>query len=140
MPTNANICWISSVQFSHSVMSKPLQLHEPQHTRPPCPSPTPRVHPNSYPTSPLMMPSNHVILCHPLLFLPSIFPSIRVFSNGENLGHCIAFSSIRIVVLCHLMASVSQIVVSYTLFIFVVVSGRKVNPYYSFLAINSSPL
>ena len=29
----------------------------------------------------LMMPSNHIILCHPLLLLPSIFPSIRVFSN-----------------------------------------------------------
>ena len=28
-----------------------------------------------------VMPSNHLILCHPLLFLPSIFPSIRVFSN-----------------------------------------------------------
>jgi len=28
-----------------------------------------------------MMPSNHLILCHPLLLLPSIFPSIRVFSN-----------------------------------------------------------
>ena len=28
------------------------------------------------------MPSNHLILCHPLLFPPSIFPSIRVFSNG----------------------------------------------------------
>ena len=30
----------------------------------------------------LMMPSNHLILCHPLLLLPSIFPSIGVFSNG----------------------------------------------------------
>src|SRR5574341_491514 len=29
----------------------------------------------------LMMPSNHLILCHPLLLLPSIFPNIRVFSN-----------------------------------------------------------
>ena len=29
----------------------------------------------------LMMPSNHLILCHPLLFLPSIFPSIRFFSS-----------------------------------------------------------
>ena len=28
-----------------------------------------------------VMPSNHLILCHPLLFLPSIFPSIRIFSN-----------------------------------------------------------
>ena len=31
------------------------------------------------------MPSNHFILCHPLLFLPSIFPSIRVFSNESVL-------------------------------------------------------
>ena len=30
-----------------------------------------------------VMPSNHLILCHPLLLLPSIFPSIRVFSNGQ---------------------------------------------------------
>ena len=30
-----------------------------------------------------VMPSNHLILCHPLLLLPSIFPSIRVFSNGS---------------------------------------------------------
>jgi len=29
----------------------------------------------------LMTPSSHLILCHPLLLLPSIFPSIRVFSN-----------------------------------------------------------
>ena len=33
-----------------------------------------------------MMPSNHLILCHPLLFLPSVFPSIRVFSNNSALG------------------------------------------------------
>ena len=33
----------------------------------------------------LVMPSNHLILCHPLLFLPSIFPSIRVFSNESVL-------------------------------------------------------
>ena len=31
------------------------------------------------------MPSNHIILCHPLLLLPSIFPSIRVFSNESTL-------------------------------------------------------
>ena len=36
----------SSVQFSHSVVSDPLQPHESQHTRAPCPSPTPRVYPN----------------------------------------------------------------------------------------------
>ena len=33
----------------------------------------------------LVMPSNHLILCHPLLLLPSIFPSIRVFSNYSAL-------------------------------------------------------
>ena len=36
----------------------------------------------------LVMPSSHLILCHPLLFLPSIFPSIRVFSN-ESVLHII---------------------------------------------------
>ena len=38
-------------QFSHSVMSNSLWPHEPQHARPPCPSPTPRVHPNPRPSS-----------------------------------------------------------------------------------------
>ena len=38
----------------------------------------------------LLMPSNHLILCHPLLLLPSIFPSIRVFSNESVL--CIRWS------------------------------------------------
>ena len=41
----------SSVQFSHSVMSDSLQSHGLQHTRPPCPWATPRVHPNSCPSS-----------------------------------------------------------------------------------------
>ena len=75
----------SSVQFSHSVVSDSLQPHEPQHVRPPCPSPTPRVHPNPCPSIESMMPSNHLILCHPLLLLRSIFPSIRVFSNESAL-------------------------------------------------------
>ena len=41
----------SSVQFSHSVMSNSLRPHELQHTRPPCPSPTPGVQSNSRPLS-----------------------------------------------------------------------------------------
>ena len=55
---------LSSVQFSRSVVSDSLQPHEPQHASPPCPSPTPRVYPNScplsrwcYPTHPLSSPS-----------------------------------------------------------------------------------
>ena len=42
---------ISSVQFSHSVVSDSLRPHESQHARPPCPSPTPRVHSDSCPSS-----------------------------------------------------------------------------------------
>ena len=41
----------SSVQFSHSVVSSSLQPHGPQHARPHCPSPTPRIYPNSWPLS-----------------------------------------------------------------------------------------
>ena len=44
-------CWASSVQFSRSVVSDSLRPHESQHTRPPCPSPTPGAHPNSHPLS-----------------------------------------------------------------------------------------
>ena len=55
-----------------------LQPHGLQHTRLPCPSLSPGVCSNSSPLS--LMPSNQLILCRPLL-LPSIFPSIRVFST-----------------------------------------------------------
>ena len=134
----------SSVQFSRSLMSDSLRSRELHPARPLCPSPTPRVYPNSYPSSQWCHPaisssvvsfsfcpqslrasesfpmsqlfatpwtaarqaslsitnsqsllrlifiasvitSNHLILCHPLLLLPSIFPSIRVFSNESVL-------------------------------------------------------
>ena len=76
--------WISgSVQFSRSVVSSSLQPRKSQHARPPCPSPTPRVYPN--PSIKSVMPSSHLILCRPFLLLPSIFPSIRVFSNESTL-------------------------------------------------------
>ena len=45
------LVWISSVQFSCSVVSDSLRPHELQHARPPCPSPTPGVHSNSCPSS-----------------------------------------------------------------------------------------
>ena len=78
---NKNVFWnlyyMSVSQFSHSVMSKSLWPHELQHARLPYTSPTTRVYSNSY----QLMASNHLILYHPLLHLPSIFPSIRDFSN-----------------------------------------------------------
>ena len=69
---------LSSIQLSHSVTSGSLQPHGLQHTTLPYPSPAPGACSNS-------CPSNHLILCHPLLLLPSIFPSIRVFSNESIL-------------------------------------------------------
>ena len=60
-------------------MSDSFRPHEPQHARCPCPSPTPRVYSNS-------CPSSHLILCRPLLLLPPIPPSIKVFSNVSTLS------------------------------------------------------
>ena len=84
IPLFISLPWLSSVQYSHSVMSDSLRPHELQHARPPCPSPTPGVYSNSCPLK-SVMPSNHLILCRPLLLLPSISPSIRVFSNESAL-------------------------------------------------------
>ena len=68
--------------FNHSVISDSLQTHG--HARLPCPSPFLRVCSKLMSTE-WMMPSSHLILCHPLLLLSSIFPSIRVFSNMSAL-------------------------------------------------------
>ena len=73
-----------SVQFRHSIMSNSLRPHGLQLARLPCPSPAHKVCSNSCPLS-WVMPSNHLMLCCPLLFPPSIFRSIRVFSNESVL-------------------------------------------------------
>ena len=72
-------------RFSSVPQSCPNSLwpHGLQHARPPCSTPTPRVYSNSCPES--VMPHNHLIVCCPLLLPPSIFPSIRVFSNESVL-------------------------------------------------------
>ena len=70
-------------------MSDSLQLHGLQHARLPCPSPTPEACSNSLSIESLI-PSNHLILCHPLLLLFSIFPIFRVFSSESVL--CIRWS------------------------------------------------
>ena len=77
----------SSVQFNRSVVSNSLQPHELQHTKPPCPSPTPGVHSDSRPSSQW---------CHPAISssvvpfsCPSIPPSIRVF-QWVNSSHEVA--------------------------------------------------
>ena len=76
-----------------SVVSDSLRSHGLQHARLPCLSFT-----ISWSLLKLMsiesvMPSNHLILCRPLLLLPSIFPSIRVFSNESSGGQRIGVSA-----------------------------------------------
>ena len=93
-----NLTGVDSVQFSCSVMSDYLQLHEPQHARPPCPSPTPRVYSNSCPLS---------LWCHPTIsssvipFSPRLqsFPASGSFqmsqlfaSGGQSIGVSVSTS------------------------------------------------
>ena len=81
-----------SIQFTRSVVSDSLRPHELQHSRPPCPSPTPRVHSNSCPSS---------WWCHPAIssslvpfsscpqFLPAseYFPMNQLFAwGGQSIG------------------------------------------------------
>ena len=65
-------------------MSNSLWPHGLQHARPPCPSPTPGIYSNSCPLN--WWCHLTILSCCPLLLLPSIFPSIRVFSN-ESVFH-----------------------------------------------------
>ena len=82
----------SSVQFSCSVVSYSLWPHEPQHARPPCPSPIPRVHPNSCPLSlwshPTISSSVVPFSSCPQSFLASgSFPMSQLFtSGGQSIG------------------------------------------------------
>ena len=91
-PLKCLICTSRVVQFSHSVVSDSLWPHELQHTRPPCPSPTPGVHPNPCPSSRWYHPaiSSSVV---PFSSCPQSFPASGSFpvsqlfaSGGQNIG------------------------------------------------------
>ena len=76
-----------SVQFSHSVVSNSLWPHEPQHARPPCLPPTPRVYPHSCPLSRWRNPtiSSSVVpfsSCLQSFPAPGSFPMSQLFSSG----------------------------------------------------------
>ena len=83
---------ISSVQFSHSVVSDSLQTHEPQDTRPPCPSPTPGVYSKSCPLRQWCHPaiSSSVIpfsSCPQSLPASESFPMNQLFAwGGQSTG------------------------------------------------------
>ena len=83
---------LSSVQFSHSVVSDSLRCHESQHARLPCPSPTPRIHSDSRPSSQW---------CHPAISSSGVpffswpqslpasesFPKSQLFTwGGQSIG------------------------------------------------------
>ena len=83
---------ISSVQFSLSVVSNSFRPHESQHARPPCPSPTPGVHPDSCPSSQWCHPpiSSSVIpfsSCPHSLPASGSFPMSQLFAGGgQSIG------------------------------------------------------
>ena len=87
-----SIMSFSSVHFSHSVVSDSLWPHESQHARPPCPSPTARVYPNSCPSSPWGHPAitSSVIpfsFCPQSLPASGSFPRSQLFSwGGQSIG------------------------------------------------------
>ena len=82
----------SSVQFSCSVVSDSLRPHESQHARPPCPSPTPRVHPDPCPLSQWCHPaiSSSVVpfsSCPQSLPASESFPISQLFAwGGQSIG------------------------------------------------------
>ena len=77
--------WGTVSQFSLSVVSNSLQSHGMPHARLPCPLPTAKTCSNSHPLSRWCHPSIHLILCRPLLLLPSVSCSIRMFPNESVL-------------------------------------------------------
>ena len=83
---------MSSVQFSHSVVSDSLRPHESQHTRPPCPSPTPRVYSNSCASSRWCHPATSYFVvpyssCSQSLPASGSFPMSQLFAGGgQSIG------------------------------------------------------
>ena len=90
-----------SVQFSGSVVSDSLRPHEPQHTRPPCPSPTPRVHSYSCPLSQWCHPaiSSSVVpfsSCPQSLPASDSFPMSQLFAWGGQSTEVSAFTKRKV--------------------------------------------
>ena len=89
----------SSVHFSHSLVSDSFWSHESQHARPPCPSPTPRVHSNSCPSSRWCQPaiSSSVVpfsSCAQSLPASGSFPMSQLFPWGGQSIEVSALTSV----------------------------------------------
>ena len=97
------VLMFSSVQFSRSVVPDSLQPHELQHTRPPCPSPTPRVHSDSCPLIPWCHPatSSSVVpfsSCPQSLPASESFPMSQLFAWGGQSTGVSAFVSLKCII------------------------------------------
>jgi len=92
---------ISSIQFSRSVMSDSLRPHGLQHTKPPCPSPTPGVYPNSCPLRQWCHPtiSSSIVpfsFCPQSFLLSGSFPMSQLFtSGGQSIGVSLQYQSFQ---------------------------------------------
>ena len=89
----------SSVQFSRSVVSNSLRTHESQHARPPCPSPTPGVHPDSHPSSQWCHPAISFFVvpfssCPQSLPASGSFTMSQLFSRGGQSIEVSALASV----------------------------------------------
>ena len=96
---NLKALQFSSVQFSRSVVSDSLWPHELQHTRPPCPSPTPRVHSDSRPSNQWCHPAilSSVIpfsSCPQSLPASESFPMSQLFARGGQSNGVSALASV----------------------------------------------
>ena len=89
---NSTAVIVKEVHFSRSVVSNSLQRHESQHTRPPCPSPTPRVYSNSYPSNQWCHPAilssvGPFSSCPQSLPASGFFPMSQLFAwDGQSIG------------------------------------------------------
>ena len=83
---NMLVTVFSSVQFSSVAQSCPTLCDPMNHSTPGLPGHHQLPEPTQTQSTELVMPSRHLILCHPLLLLPPIPPSIRVFSNESTLS------------------------------------------------------
>ena len=90
----------SSVQFSHSVVSDSLRPHKSQHARPPCPSPTPRVHSDSRPSSQWCHPaiSSSIV---PFSSCPQSLPASGSFPMSQLFAYVIRELQIKIIMRYH---------------------------------------
>ena len=82
--------WTNSVKFSHSVVSDSLRAHEPQHTRPPCPSPTPGVYSHPCPSSRW----SHPTISSSVITASGSFQMSQLFASGGQRTEVSASASV----------------------------------------------